>query len=67
MTTETHPVSPAPLEAAASRRDFVAAAVTIAAAGGAATGAQAQDAVQSALHRTRPACRTRPATAMSSR
>jgi enamine deaminase RidA (YjgF/YER057c/UK114 family) len=42
MTTETHPASPAPLEATTSRRDFVAAAVTMAAAAGAATGAQAQ-------------------------
>jgi enamine deaminase RidA (YjgF/YER057c/UK114 family) len=42
MTTETNPASPAPSEATASRRDFVAGAVTMAAAGGAATGAQAQ-------------------------
>jgi enamine deaminase RidA (YjgF/YER057c/UK114 family) len=42
MTNETNPPSPAPSEATASRRDFVAGAVTMAAAGGAATGAQAQ-------------------------
>jgi enamine deaminase RidA (YjgF/YER057c/UK114 family) len=42
MITDTDPTSPAPSEAAASRRDFVAGAVTMAAAGGAATGAQAQ-------------------------
>jgi enamine deaminase RidA (YjgF/YER057c/UK114 family) len=42
MTTETHPVSPALHEAATSRREFVTAAVTLAAGGGAATGAQAQ-------------------------
>ncbi len=42
MTNETNPASPAPSEATASRRDFVAGAVTMAAAGGAATGAQAQ-------------------------
>ncbi len=39
MTTESNPASPAPLEATASRRDFVAAAVTMAAATGAVTGA----------------------------
>ena len=42
MTTETNPTSPASSESTASRRDFVAGAVTMAAAGGAATGAQAQ-------------------------
>src|SRR5258707_12195289 len=42
MTTETNPVSPTPFDAAASRRDFVTAAVTMAAAAGAATGAEAQ-------------------------
>jgi enamine deaminase RidA (YjgF/YER057c/UK114 family) len=42
MTTETNPASPAPLEPSASRREFVAAAVTMAAAAGATTGAQAQ-------------------------
>jgi enamine deaminase RidA (YjgF/YER057c/UK114 family) len=42
MATKTDPVSPAPLEATASRREFVAAAVTMAAAAGAATGAEAQ-------------------------
>jgi enamine deaminase RidA (YjgF/YER057c/UK114 family) len=41
MTTETDPASPAPSEAAASRRDVVAGTVTTAAAG-TATGAQAQ-------------------------
>src|SRR5947207_2863487 len=38
MTTESSPASPAPLEATASRREFVAAAVTMAAATGAVTG-----------------------------
>ena len=41
MTTKTNRASPAPCKATASRREFVAAAVTMAAAG-AATGAQAQ-------------------------
>jgi enamine deaminase RidA (YjgF/YER057c/UK114 family) len=42
MVTETNPVLPAPLETSASRREFVAAAVTIAAAAGATTGTDAQ-------------------------
>jgi enamine deaminase RidA (YjgF/YER057c/UK114 family) len=42
MTTETNPASSAAPEPTASRREFVAAAVTIAAAAGAATPAQAQ-------------------------
>ena len=42
MTTETNPASPAPPEPNASRREFVAAAVTMAAAAGSATGAHAQ-------------------------
>ena len=42
MTTKTHRASPAPCKATASRREFVTAAVTLAAAAGAATGAQAQ-------------------------
>jgi enamine deaminase RidA (YjgF/YER057c/UK114 family) len=42
MTTETNPASPAQLETTASRREFVAAAVTMAAAAGAATSADAQ-------------------------
>jgi enamine deaminase RidA (YjgF/YER057c/UK114 family) len=42
MTTQSNPASPAPLDAAASRREFVAAAVTMAAAAGVATGAEAQ-------------------------
>jgi enamine deaminase RidA (YjgF/YER057c/UK114 family) len=42
MTTETNPTSPAPLEATASRREFVTAAVTMAAVAGAATDADAQ-------------------------
>ena len=46
MTTQSNPASPAPFEATASRREFVAAAVTMAAATGAASGvvsgAQAQ-------------------------
>jgi enamine deaminase RidA (YjgF/YER057c/UK114 family) len=37
MTTESNPASPAPPEAGASRREFVAAAVTMAAASGVAT------------------------------
>ena len=42
MTAETNPASPAPIEATTSRREFVAAAVTMAAAAGAATSAEAQ-------------------------
>jgi enamine deaminase RidA (YjgF/YER057c/UK114 family) len=42
MTTETNPTSPAPLETTASRREFVTAAVTMAAVAGAATDADAQ-------------------------
>lgn len=41
-SSKTNPASPAPLKANASRREFVAAAVTLAAAAGAATGAEAQ-------------------------
>jgi enamine deaminase RidA (YjgF/YER057c/UK114 family) len=42
MTTQSNPASAAPFEATASRREFVAAAVTMAATAGVATGAEAQ-------------------------
>jgi enamine deaminase RidA (YjgF/YER057c/UK114 family) len=54
MTNETDPASPAPSESTASRRDFVAGAVTMAAAGGAATGAQAQTQTPSNLRFSNP-------------
>jgi enamine deaminase RidA (YjgF/YER057c/UK114 family) len=54
MTNETDPASPAPSESTASRRDFVAGAVTMAAAGGAATGGQAQTQTPSNLRFSNP-------------